>query len=182
VAGDLNGDRVTNNDLVFIPMKGSDVKFAPLTVGSGATAVTYTEAQQQDAFDKFISQDPYLSTRRGQYAERNSSVLPFLHRLDFSVAQDVFVKIKGERNAFQIRFDILNFTNMLNNSWGVSQRATAPQLLNFVSRDVNNVPTFRLSTQRDVSGTYLVKNTYQYNSSVFDVWTAQLGIRYIFGK
>jgi hypothetical protein len=182
VAGDLNGDRVSNNDLVFIPMKGSDVKFAPLTVGSGATAVTYTEAQQQDAFDKFISQDPYLSTRRGQYAERNSSVLPFLHRLDFSVAQDVFVKIKGERNAFQIRFDILNFTNMLNNSWGVSQRATAPQLLNFVSRDVNNVPTFRLATQRDVSGTYLVKNTYQYNSSVFDVWTAQLGIRYIFGK
>jgi hypothetical protein len=182
VAGDLNGDRVTNNDLIYVPVKGSDMKFAPLTVGSGATAVTYTEAQQQDAFDKFISQDPYLSTRRGQYAERNASVLPYLHRLDFSVVQDLFVKIKGERNAFQIRFDILNFTNMLNNKWGVSQRATAPQLLNFVSRDANNVPTFRLSTQRDVSGTFLARDTYQFNSSVFDVWTAQLGIRYIFGK
>jgi chloramphenicol O-acetyltransferase len=92
------------------------------------------------------------------------------------------VKIKGQRNAFQIRFDILNFTNMLNNEWGVSQRATAPQLLNFVSRDVNNVPTFRLATQRDATGTFLVRDTYQFNSSVFDVWSAQLGIRYIFGK
>ena len=182
VAGDLNGDRVTNNDLIFVPMKGSDVRFAPLTVGSGATAVTYTEAQQQEAFDKFISQDPYLSTRRGTYAQRNASVLPYLHRLDLSVVQDIFVKVKGERNTFQIRFDILNFTNMLNNKWGVSQRATAPQLLNFVSRDANNVPTFRLAAQRDATGTFLARDTYQFNSSVFDVWTAQLGIRYIFGR
>jgi hypothetical protein len=182
VAGDLNGDRVSNNDLVFIPKKGSDIRFAPLTIGSGATAVTYTEAQQQSAFDAFIEQDPYLSTRRGQYAERNALALPFLHRFDLSVVQDVFVKIGGKRNAFQIRADILNFGNMLNNVWGVSQRATNPQLLNFVSRDVNNVPTFRLATQRDASGTYLIKDTYQYNSSVFDVWSAQLGIRYTFGR
>ncbi len=178
VAGDLNGDRVTNNDLLFVPKKGSDIRFAPLTVGT----TVYTEAQQQEAFEKFIAQDPYLSTRRGQYAERNAIALPFLHRFDLSVAQDVFVKIKGKRNAFQIRADILNFGNMLNNRWGVSQRAGAPQLLNFVSRDANNVPTYRLSTQRDGTNTFLAKDTYQYNSSVFDVWSAQLGIRYTFGK
>jgi hypothetical protein len=39
-----------------------------------------------------------------------------------------------------------------------------------------------LATQRDASGTYLIRDTYQYNSSVFDVWSAQLGIRYIFGR
>jgi len=174
----LNGDRVNNNELIFVPNKGSDIRFAPLTVGTRV----YTEAEQQAAFDAFISQDPYLSTRRGQYAERNASVLPYLHRLDLSIAQDFFVKIKGKRNAFQVRADILNFTNMINNKWGVSQRAVAPQLLNFVSRDVNNVPSYRLATQRDASGTYLVKDTYQFNSSVFDVWTAQLGVRYIFGR
>jgi len=178
VAGDLNGDRVSNNDLVYVPLKAADIRFAPLTVGT----TVYTEAQQQAAFDAFINQDEYLSTRRGQYAERNALDLPFLHRFDFSVAQDVFVKIKGKRNAFQIRADILNFGNMLNNKWGVSQRATAPQLLNFVSRDASGVPTYRLATQRDATGTYLAKDTYQYNSSVFDVWTAQLGIRYTFGK
>ena len=182
VAGDLNGDRVNNNDLIFVPKQGSDIRFAPLTIGSGATAVTYTEAQQQAAFDAYISQDPYLSTRRGQYAERNALDLPWLHRFDLSIAQDVFVKIGGKRNAFQIRADILNFGNMVNNNWGVSERATNPQLLNFVSRDANHVPTYRLATQRDASGTYLIRDTYQYNSSVFDVWSAQLGIRYTFGR
>ncbi len=49
--------------------------------------------------------------------------------------------------------------------------------------DANNVPTYRLATQRDAAGvTYLAKDTYMYNSSVFDVWTAQLGIRYTFGR
>ena len=178
VAGDLNGDRVSNNDLVYVPQNTADIRFASLTVGT----TVYTEAQQQAAFDAFINQDPYLSTRRGQYAERNALDLPFLHRFDFSVAQDVFVNIKKKRNAFQVRFDILNFGNMLNNKWGVSQRAGAPQLLNFVSRDAAGVPTYRFATQRDATSTYLAKDTYQYNSSVFDVWTAQLGIRYTFGK
>ena len=178
VAGDLNGDRVSNNDLVYVPQNTADIRFASLTVGT----TVYTEAQQQAAFDAFINQDSYLSTRRGQYAERNALDLPFLHRFDFSVAQDVFVNIKKKRNAFQVRFDILNFGNMLNNKWGVSQRAGAPQLLNFVSRDAAGVPTYRFATQRDATSTYLAKDTYQYNSSVFDVWTAQLGIRYTFGK
>ena len=179
VAGDLNGDRVSNNDLLYVPLNTADIRFSPLTVGT----TVYTEAQQQAAFNAFINQDPYLSTRRGQYAERNALALPFLHRFDLSVVQDLFVKIKGKRNTFQIRADILNFGNMLNNKWGVSQRAGAPQLLNFVSRDATGVPTYRFATQKDVAGnTYLAKDTYMYNSSVFDVWTAQLGIRYTFGK
>jgi hypothetical protein len=179
-AGDLNGDRVNNNDLIFVPKKGSDIKFSSLTAGGK----TFTEADQQAAFDKFIDQDEYLSTRRGQYAERNGGLLPYLHRFDLSVAQDIFVKIGGKRNAFQIRADILNFGNMVDNKFGISQRATAPQILNFVSRDaVTNVPTYRLATQRLTDGsTILARDSYQYNSSVFDVWSAQLGIRYIFGK
>jgi hypothetical protein len=179
-AGDLNGDRVNNNDLIYVPKAWNEVRFAPLTVGTKV----YTEAEQQAAFWNFVNQDDYLKTRNGQYAERNGGLLPYLHRFDLSVAQDVFVKIGGKRNAFQIRADILNFGNMIDNKFGVSQRATAPQLLNFVSRDaVTNVPTFRLATQRLTDGsTILARDSYQYNSSVFDVWSAQLGIRYIFGK
>jgi hypothetical protein len=179
VAGDLNGDRVRDNELIFVPNKGSDIKFLPLTVGTRV----YTEAEQQAAFDAFIDQDEYLSTRRGQYAERNGGILPYLHRFDLSVAQDVFIKIGGERNAFQIRFDILNFGNMIDNKWGVSQRSTAPALLNFVSYNTGGEPQYRLSTQKLVDGsTILARDSYQRNSSVFDVWTAQLGIRYTFGR
>lgn len=179
VAGDLNGDRVRDNELIFVPNKGSDIKFLPLTVGTRV----YTEAEQQAAFDAFIAQDPYLSTRRGQYAERNGGILPYLHRFDFSIAQDFFVKIGGERNAFQVRFDVLNFGNMINDKWGVSQRATAPALLNFVSYNNAGEPQYRLQTQKFTDGTtILARDSYQRNSSVFDVWTAQLGLRYTFGR
>jgi hypothetical protein len=178
VAGDLNGDRVNNNELIFVPNKGSDIKFAPLTVGTRV----YTEAEQQAAFDAYISQDDYLSTRRGSYAERNSSFLPWLHRFDLSVVQDFFVNVKGQRNTIQLRFDILNFGNMLNDEWGVSQRATNPTILTY-SSVVNNEPVYKLATQKFADGTTgLLKDTYSRNSSVFDVWTAQFGIRYIFGR
>ena len=178
IAGDMNGDRVRDNELIFVPNSGSDIKFQDFTSGG----VTFTAAQQQAAFDAFISQDPYLSTRRGQYAERNGNILPYLHRFDLSVAQDVFVKIKGERNAFQIRFDILNFGNMLSDNWGVSQRATAPALLNYRTT-TNGEPVYTLSTQKLADGsTILARDSFQRNSSVFDVWTAQLGIRYTFGR
>lgn len=178
VAGDLNGDRVNNNELIFVPLSGSNIKFDPLVVGTR----TYTEAEQQAAFEAYISQDEYLNSRRGQYAERNGSFLPMLHRFDLSVTQDFFVKIKEKKNTFQVRFDILNFGNMLNDKWGVSQRATNPAILTY-SRVLNNEPVYKFATQKLADGsTVLLKDTYSRNSSVFDVWTAQLGIRYIFGR
>ena len=179
VGGDMNGDRISNNELIFVPNKGSDIKFAPLVVGTR----TYTEAEQQAAFDSYIGQDEYLSTRRGQYAERNGSFIPMLHRFDLSVVQDIYVNVKGKKNTIQIRADILNFGNLLNNEWGVSQRATIPTILNYSSTNSAGEPVYKLATQKLVDGsTILAKDTYQYNSSVFDVWSAQLGIRYIFGR
>jgi hypothetical protein len=58
--------------------------------------------------------------------------------------------------------DILNFGNLLNNEWGVSQRATNPAILSIPIRDVvNNVPTYRLATEKFADGTTgLIKNTY----------------------
>jgi hypothetical protein len=179
IGGDMNGDRIANNELIFVPKQGSDIKFASLVVGTR----TYTEAEQQAAFDSYIAQDEYLSSRRGQYAERNGSFIPMLHRFDLSVVQDIYVNVKGKKNTIQIRADILNFGNLLNNEWGVSQRATIPTILNYTSTNIAGEPVYRLATQRLTDGsTILAKDTYQYNSSVFDVWSAQLGIRYIFGR
>ena len=179
IGGDMNGDRISNNELIFVPNNGSDIKFAPLVVGTR----TYTEAEQQAAFDSYIGQDDYLSTRKGQYAERNGSFIPMLNRFDLSVVQDIYVKVKGKKNTIQIRADILNFGNLLNNEWGVSQRATIPTILNYSSTNTAGEPVYKLATQKLADGsTILARDTYQYNSSVFDVWSAQLGIRYIFGR
>jgi Carboxypeptidase regulatory-like domain len=184
--GDYNGDRVAGNDLIFVPNKASDLRFVPITQTVGSTLTLFSVAEQEAAFDKFIDQDPYLSSRRGQYAQRNSNVLPMLHKLDLSVTQDFSIKIAGKKNTFQFRADILNFTNLLNRSWGVSQRPTASNILitNQVANSGNGfIPGVQLAQQVDEQGKVsLIKDTFIKNASVFDVWQAQFTLRYIFGK
>jgi hypothetical protein len=180
--GDMNGDRISFNDLMYVPKSASEVRFQPLTVVSNGVTTIYTEAQQQKAFDDYINQDSYLRGIRGQYTERNAHVLPMLHRLDLSVTQDIFVKVAGKSNNFQIRADILNFTNLLNKDWGISQRVTNRNVLNYRTTTAN-VPFYQLATQTEADGSrFLIKDTFQKNASVFDVWQAQITLRYIFGK
>lgn len=183
---DMNGDRVNNNDLIYVPKSGNEIRFQPLAVTNRVNNVnvvtTYSEVQQQAAYDLYINQDKYLSTRRGQYAERNGGVLPMLHRLDLSATQDFYITIAGKKNNFQFRADILNFTNFINKDWGVTQRVTNSNVLNFRTATAN-VPFYQLATQVESDGSrILIKDTFKKNASTFDVWQAQFTLRYIFGK
>ncbi|KIQ25253.1 oar protein [Flavobacterium sp. MEB061] len=186
-SGDMNGDRISGNDLLYVPNSASELTFAPLvvssTVNNVTTSRTYSQDEQRAAFDAYINQDKYLRSRRGQYAQRNESTLPMLHRLDLSISQDIYIKIAGKKNTFQFRADILNFTNMVNKDWGLSQRATNPNVLAYSSTTGANVPVYTLATQTDPNGNrYLIKDTFQKNSSTSDVWQAQFTLRYIFGN
>lgn len=186
-SGDVNGDRNTFNDLLYVPNKASDLRFVDITQSlGGSSLVLYTAAQQEAAFDAYIDQDPYLSTKRGQYVDRNSNVLPMLHRVDLSVTQDINITLWGKKNSFQLRADVLNFTNMLNRDWGISERATNRNILS-VSQTPNSgngyVPGYQMAYQTDEQGKrFLAKDTNQKNASINDVWQAQFTIRYTFGK
>src|SRR6185436_12777217 len=86
-AGDANGEGVSGNDLIYIPRDTSEMNFRPLGPVSGRT---YTAAEQAAAFEQLINADSYLSSHRGQYAERNAVFLPFVNRIDLSVTQGLF--------------------------------------------------------------------------------------------
>ena len=184
---DINGDRVNGNDLLYVPNDVSELRFVDITqtVG-GVNQVLYTAADQAIAFNQYIEQDSYLKGKRGQYVSRNGNELPMLHRLDLSITQDFFLKVKGKKQSLQFRADILNFTNMLNNDWGISKRVTNSQILSVreaPSAANNYTPGLQMSVQTDDTGKrYLTKNTFSSNSSAFDVWQAQFTIRYTFGK
>src|SRR5690606_28149664 len=145
-ANDLNGDGVIN-DLLYIPRDASEIQFTPsLVVGSGSSAVTYNAQQQSDAFFAYINGDEYLSSRKGKYAERNGGFAPWLTRFDLTAEQDFYINVKGKRNTLRFRADILNFGNLLNDSWGVGYLRTSNPLT-LASVDAAGKPLYRLATQ-----------------------------------
>src|SRR6185436_1197709 len=68
-AADANGDGGALNDLIYVPRDQSEMNFVPYSITTnGVVVASFTAAEQATAWDAYIAQDPYLSTRRGQYA------------------------------------------------------------------------------------------------------------------
>jgi hypothetical protein len=162
--GDINNDGAKGNDLIYIP------------TSTEITGMTFTGGPSQGAaYDNFISQDDYLSGRRGQYAERYGALSPWRGKWDFKFMQDYNFKISSasdKKNTIQFSIDVLNLGNLLNSDWGLVQVPTSVQPIG-VSVDPNtNIPTYTFS------GTQT--KTFNYDASLASRWQAQFGIRYIF--
>lgn len=177
VNGDLNGDQQTANDLLFVPNKASDLVFEQYTVKVNNVDQVITPEAQATAFDKFIDQDDYLSTRRGDYAERNGVLMPMLASIDLSIVQEFYIKVGGKKNSLQVRADIFNFGNMISNSWGVSDRIVNSSPLTYRSINTAGQPVYRFPV--DANGNFQ-SATYIKSANLGDVWQAQLGVRYTF--
>jgi hypothetical protein len=171
-SGDANGDTVSGNDLIYIPRDTSEMNFKPLTV-SGRT---FSPADQAAAFEALIQADHYLSSHRGEYAERNAVFLPIVNRIDLSLTQDVFASLSGKRHTGQIRLDITNFGNLLNHDWGVGQRLVNNQILTSPSADAQRRLTYNLQT---LSGN-LISKPLQTSAGINDVYVMMLSFRYTF--
>jgi hypothetical protein len=177
---DINRDGVSG-DLIYVPKDASEITFVPLTVGTGADAVTFTPKQQSDMFFRYVDQDKYLRGRKGQYAERNAVITPFNGQWDFKFLQDIFTNVGGKRNTIQFSIDVKNFGNLLNKDWGMQTNFGTTSIL--VPTNVaaltpggTTKPTFRIQTDRNfpiVNGT---KDVVGYSST----YEMQFGFRYIF--
>ena len=115
--GDLNGDGESLNDLFFIPGQYSEiVLWGELSPGLSGRFLYDNPAYNQ--LFKFIAEDEYLSTHRGQVAERNGARTPWVHQLDMRIAQ--CVPLAGS-NRLEVSAEVLNILNLLNPAWGLVQ-------------------------------------------------------------
>ena len=114
-SGDINRDRSSKNDLIYVPNDASEINLTPITDANGTTLVTPEEQWEQ--LDSYISNDDYLSSRRGQYTERNGGRTPWNIQLDFHIGHEITLK-DDKKHQLEITADIFNFLNLLNYKWG----------------------------------------------------------------
>jgi hypothetical protein len=163
-AGDVNGDGYGGNDLIYIPRDQSEITFA----GSQAE-----QQAQWQAFNAFIEQDDYLSSHRGEIAERFGAINPWWSNIDLRILQNFSMNLGSKRQTFQLNFDVLNVANLINSDWGVrkvaSPAATTPLAL--VGFDAQGEPIFNFVGP---------EKTFVDDPSLFSRWRIQLGLRYFF--
>ncbi|MFD2248275.1 TonB-dependent receptor [Pontibacter ruber] len=172
-SGDLNGDGLSGNDLIYIPRDASEIA---LVAGKDDTR---DAGLIWDQLDAYISQDEYLNSRRGQYAERNGAVTPYTTRMDVRLLQDLFTNIGSKKNTLQLSLDIFNFGNLLNKDWGIVETTNRAALLNFVGYNAQGQPTISFPYLNSSKQEVLTKS-FRDNTSDISRWKAQLGVRYIF--
>ena len=163
-ANDLNGDNY-NYDVIYIPANENEIKFK--------------SSDDATRFWAYLSNDKYLSSHKGQYAEAYSVYSPWVHRLDFRYAHDFKIRAGKSTNILQLNCDIKNILNLFNSSWGVSKymnpALNSGRILKVESIGTDGVPVF--STPAAVSGN---TQTWMYSSSIGQCWYAQIGIKYLF--
>ena len=185
-----SGDDLTNEDsrnraLVYVPRNQDEIVLVDRTDRDGN--VVATAAEQWAALDDFIANDDYLSSRRGQYAERNESRAPFINVFDFRLLQNVFIEqANGKRHTLQFSVDIFNVGNLLgelfDRNWG--QRYLVDfgnvELIEFEGfQGDTNVPTY---TFQEFPNGNPVYGNFDNEGVISARWQMQLGVRYIFGN
>lgn len=117
VNGDLNGDGFSLNDPIYIPLNATDptqMQFADAKFNG----VTVPAAQQAQAFESFIKNNPCLDSQRGHIMARNSCTTPWTNLVNLSARQSFGA---GRFKNISLEFQVFNFLNLLNSNWGQQQ-------------------------------------------------------------
>ncbi len=174
----------SNAPLPYVPKDASDIRLADYTLNGSI----YTAAQQATDLFALINSDKYLSTRKGQYAERNGLRTPWVHQLDMKLMHEFKLSQKNTRHAIQVSLDIFNVLNLLNNNWGHINFVTNinNQTVNFLkfAADANGKavgapasgyqPTFNFVKPTGIDGHYYTLDP------INSRWQGQFGIKYSF--
>ena len=157
---DFNGDGQKGNNLMYIP------------TSSEIGEMTWADPADALLFEKFIRQDAYLSSHRGQWSERFGGIQPFEHHFDVHISQNIYYDPANKRKV-EVMLDILNFSNLLNREWGLSYSQTW-------NRNILSVNALTRDSKGNYTPTYSFNPKPVYQSDFASRWRMQLGVRLSF--
>ena len=166
--GDLNGDSSNGNDLIFIP---TDAQVDQMTFKAGTGSnVKYTPEVQAANYKQWLGSTRYMKDHRGEYYDRYADNMPFENHIDIHVGQKFGFRVGKHVHAFEITFDIINFTNLLNPAWGRSYGMG----INAYANPVNYSGNGQFQFLHD--GDFKMFDYSDYLSR----WRGQIGLKYTF--
>ena len=173
--GDMNGDG-NNADLIYIPRNINDIQFIDKP--------NMTAEEQAQTFWNYLEHDKYLNSHKGEFAERNGVVGPWLNRFDIKMMQDIFSNFGTERRyTLQLSLDVLNIGNLLNPKWGCYQihgleNNNTIRPLTFEGITEDGRATYSLNAQTIES--FNENARFVKDVAIRSTWGAQIGLRFIF--
>ena len=155
---DANGDRISDNDLLFVPAHPDDV-------------VWESEEDRADWIG-LLEQNEFLRDAQGRVFPRNGARSPFVHQWDFSFTQDI--PIRGTHR-LQFTMDILNLGQLLNDEWGHVEQVGFEYVAEVVNyRGIAPDGRYIYSVSNESESDFI--RTRDLESS----WQVQFGLRYEF--
>lgn len=156
---DANGDSYRGNSLIYIPTEKE------------MSTMLWADETSRAAFNDYIANDKYLSAHRGEFAERNSHSLPFVHRLDLHLTESFYFDSTGRK--LELSLDIINLSNLISRSWGMVHRTTnwtlSPVTITELRAEGNDYrPVYKFT-----GANYTVDN-------IASRWHMQIGLRIVF--
>jgi hypothetical protein len=161
VNGDVNGDGINGNDIVFVPATPNQISLQ--------------DPMQYAALQQFIDKEDCLREARGRMLQRGECRNPWVNLLNMRLTWTT-PEVHSQR--FEVQLDIFNLLNLLNSDWGLFDQATGfethgSQFLRAVGYDTfANRPIYSFSAPSAVTTTVY--------SPTDSRWRIQLGARYTF--
>lgn len=172
------GDGGANN-LIYVPASKDELTFADYTP-DGWDHV-YTAADQADDFWNFVNNSKYLSSRKGQYAERNGLIAPWTHQFDVRIYQNFYLYQKnGQRHTIQVGLDIENIGNLFNQNWGHFWSVNSTSILRIADNPYAAGGTAKPVYNFMNNGMERLTSEFSPSISLSSTWMMQLSLRWIF--
>lgn len=154
MTSNVNGDGGSNS-LIYVPTKEE------------LQAMPFENEENKQAFEKFISEDSYLSSIRGQYSQRGGAIAPMRHTLNFKYERTI--KLCGNET-LSFGIDVRNIANLLYRGWGNMQRLSMGDILKLSGKGTQEKPYVYNFTNPKW-------NTF---ASTYSTWSAALNVRFNF--
>ena len=154
MTSNVNGDGGSNS-LAYIPTE------------SELSTMPFVSEQNKADFNDFIKADKYLSTHRGQYAERGAAIAPWRHTFNFKYERSY--KFNGGQS-ISFGVDVHNIANLFWRGWGNMQRLSSSDIIKLTGNGTDENPY-----------TYTFTNpTWDVYASTYSTWSAVLNLRFSF--